>query len=153
MTTINIEDVKNQVQYTIRGTVVKIGETEEWVDPTPQPEELRQIMGKNVKIPIDIEITQIGKDKSDLKVGEIVTVNVLGRIIDNTLYLTPNSPQFELGEDVIVHISVDPNDIIEKDFKFVQLGKYGKYKIHDGEAFNAKYLYGKNIVSALDETK
>lgn len=151
--TTNIGDVKDQIQYTIRGTVVKIGEPEEWTDPTPQPDELRKLMGKNVKIPINIEVTQVGKAKSELKVGEIVTVNVLGRIVDNTLYLNPNSPQFELGEDVIVHISVDPSNIIEKDFKFVQLGKYGKYKIQGDKAFNAKYPHGSDIVKTLDETQ
>jgi hypothetical protein len=83
---------------------------------------------------------------------DIITVKVLGCIVDNTLYLYPNSPQFEIGEDVIVHISIDPNDIIEKDFKFVQLGKYGKYKIQDDKAFNSKYPQGKDIIKALDET-
>ncbi|MGI0008490.1 MAG: hypothetical protein ACRD92_02610 [Nitrosopumilaceae archaeon] len=151
--TTNIEDVKNQVQYTLRGTVVNIGELEEWIDPTPQTEELQKIMGKNVKFPVDIEVTQVRKAKSDLKVGEIFTVNVLGRLIDNTLYLNPNSPQFEVGEDVIVHVSIDPNDIIEKDFKFVQLGEYGKYKIQDGMAFNAKYPHGRDLVKALDESQ
>jgi hypothetical protein len=58
MTTTNIEDVKDQIQYTIRGAVVKIGEIEEWTDPTPQPEELRKIMGK--KVGID-EARQISK--------------------------------------------------------------------------------------------
>lgn len=153
MATTNIEDVKDQVQYTIRGTVVKIGEPEEWTDPTPQPDELRKLIGKNVKIPIDIEVTQVGKARYELKVGDIVTVKVLGRIIDNILYLNPNSPQFELGEDVVVHISVDPNNIIEKDFKFVQLGEYGKYKIQDGEAFNAKYPHGKDVVKTMQETQ
>lgn len=153
MTTTNIADVKDQIQYTIRGTVVNIGKLEEWIDPTPQPEELQKIMGQNVKIPVDIEVTHIGKTKSDLKAGEIITVKVLGRLIDNTLYLNPNSPQFEVGDDVIVHVSIDPNDIIEKGFKFVQLGEYGKYKIQDGKAFNAKYPHGRDLVKTLDETQ
>jgi hypothetical protein len=153
MSTTNIEDVKSQIQYTIRGTVVNIGTLEEWKDPTPQPEELQKIMGKNVKIPVDIKVTQVKKAKSNLNNGEIITVNVLGHLIGNTLYLNPNSPQFEIGEDVVVHISVDPNDIIEKDFKFVQLGEYGKYSIQDGKAFNAKYSHGRDIVKALDETQ
>jgi hypothetical protein len=153
MATTKIEDVKDQIQYTIRGTVVRIGTPEEWTDPTPQPEELQKIMGKNVKIPVDIEVARVGKAKSAIQSGEIVTVNVLGRIVDNTLYLNPNSPQFESGEDIIVHISVDPSDIIEKNFKFVQLGEYGKYKIQDGKAFNPKHPHGRDIVKALDETK
>jgi len=153
MLTTNIEDVKSQVQYTIRGTVVNIGKLKEWTDPTPQPDELRKLMGKSVMIPIDIKVTQVKKDKSDLKNDEIITVNVLGHLIENTLYLNPNSPQFEIGEDVVVHISVDPNDIIEKDFKFVQLGEYGKYSIQDGKAFNAKYSHGRDIAKALDETQ
>jgi len=153
MSTTNIEDVKDQIQYTIRGTVVNIGNLEEWIDPTPQPEELQKIMGQNVKIPVDIAVTQIGKTKLDLKVGEIITVKVLGRLIDNTLYLNPNSPQFEVGEDVIVHVSIDPNDIIEKDFKFVQLGEHGKFKIQDGKAFNAKYPHGRDLVKTLNEAQ
>lgn len=153
MLTTNIEDVKSLVQYTVRGTVVNIGNFEKWADPTPQPEELQKIMGQNVKIPIDIKVTQVKKDKSDLNNGDIITVKVLGRLVDNTLYLYPNSPQFEIGEDVVVHISVDPNDIIEKDFKFVQLGEYGKYKIQDGKAFNSLYPHGKDITKALSETQ
>ena len=153
VSTTNIEDVKGQVQYSIRGTVVNIGNLEEWKDPTPQPEEFQKIMGQNVKFPIDIEVTQIEKTKSDLKVGEIITVKVLGSLIDNTLYLYPDQPQFEVGEDVIVHVSIDPNDIIEKDFKFVQLGEYGKYKIQNGKAFNEQYPNGKAIKDALEEAQ
>jgi hypothetical protein len=153
MLTTNIEDVKSLVQYTVRGTVVNIGSFEKWTDPTPQPEELQKIMGQTVKIPVDIKVTQVKKHKSDLKNGDIITVKLLGRLVDNTLYLYPNSPQFEIGEDIIVHVSVDPNDIIEKDFKFVQLGEYGKYKIQDGKAFNLLFPHGKDIEKALDETQ
>lgn len=153
MLTTNIKDVKGQVQYTVRGTVVNIGDLEEWTDPTPQPEELQRMIGKNVKIPIDIKVTQVTKAKTELNKDDIITVKVLGRIVDNTLYLYPNSPQFEIGEDVVVHISIDSNDIVEKDFKFIQLGEYGKYKIQNDKAFNVKYPHGRDIVSVLDETQ
>jgi len=151
--TTNIKDVKNEVQYSIRGNVVSIGQGEDWTDPTSRPENYDSIFGKNVKIPINIEVLEIKKTKSDVKVGDIITVTLTGKLLEKTLYLDGGEPQFEVSEEVIVHIATDPNDIIGKDTKYVKLGEYGKYKIEGDKAFNSKYIQGKNIAEALNETQ
>jgi len=125
-TTTDIRDVKDQVAYTIRGTVIAIGEGEEWADPTPRPEHYDTIFGKNVKIPVDIKVQETKKTKSDVKPGDVITVTLTGKLLGKTLYLDGGEPQFEVGEEVILHIAIDPNDIVGKNIKYVKLGEYGK---------------------------
>lgn len=146
----DVKKVKKEIKYTIRGTVVSIGELEFWTDPTPQPEELQKIRPQNVLIPINIQVDKIKHYNGEFT-GEIFTVKLTGQLLDNKLYLDGGEPQFEVGEKVVVHVGIDPNDVIEKDHKYVVLGEFGKYKIQDDKAYNEKYPKGKSIDKAFKD--
>ncbi len=84
---------------------------------------------------------------------DVITVILTGKLLGKTHYLDGGEPQFEVGEEVILHITIVPNDIVGKNIKYIKLGEYGKYKIQDGKAFNTKYPRGKIIRDALEETQ
>jgi len=152
-TTTDIKKVKDQVDYTIRGTVVHISEPIPWKDPTPKSEGYEETRGKNVKIEIDIEVDETGKSKRNLDSGSIVTVTITGRLLNDILYLDGGEEQYELGERVIVHVAEDPYDIVGKHVMYVKLGEFGKYKIQNDKAYNVQFPEGRNISSVMSETK
>ncbi len=151
--TTDISKVKDQVDHTIKGTVVSISEPITWTEPTPKSEGYFIRNGENVKIEIDIEVDETSKSKIELDAGSIVTVTITGKLLDNKLKLDGGEEQYEIGERVIVHIAEDPNEIIGKNVKYVKLGQFGKYKIHGDKAYNELYTEGRNISSIMSETK
>lgn len=148
----DIQKVKSEVDYTIKGTVVSISEPILWTDPTPKSEGYYIRNGENVKIEIDIEVDETGKSKTQLDAGSIVTITITGKLLDNKLKLDGGEEHYEIGERVIVHVAEDPNDIIGKNVKYVKLGQFGKYKLQDDKAFNELYPEGRNISSVMSET-
>lgn len=151
--TTDITKVKDQVDYTIRGTVIHVSEPTPWNDPTPKFDGYEETRGKNVKIEIDIEIDEIGKADRVLNSGSIVTVTITGKLLNNVLYLDGGEEQYELGEKVIVHLAEDPNDIVGENVLYAKLGEFGKYKIQDNRAYNSQFPDGRNISSVMSETQ
>ena len=151
-TTTDIQKVKGEVDYTVKGTVVHISEPIVWKDPTPKSEGYLIRNGENVKIEIDIEVDEVAKSKDKVDLGSIVTVTITGKLLDNKLKLDGGEEHYELGERVIVHVSEDPHDIIGDNVKYVKLGEFGKYKIQGDKAYNALYPEGRNISNVLAET-
>lgn len=148
--TTNIKNVKDKVKMTIEGTVISVGKPIKWDDTTINPE-IKDSVPESVKIPIDIQVDKVKKVK-DVKKGDIVTVFVFGDRVGNQLALE-DGLNFETGEKVIVHIAQDRLPGQEESTNYVMLGQYGKYKIQDDVAFNAKYKDGKSIEEVLKETQ
>ncbi len=149
----DIQKVKGEVDYTIKGTVVSISEPIPWNDPTPKSEGYYIRNGENVKIEIDIEVDKTGKSKKKLDAGSIVTVTITGKLLDKKLKLDGGEEHYEIGERVVVHVAEDPNDIIGENVKYVKLGQFGKYKLNEDKAFNELYPKGRVISSVMSETK
>lgn len=146
---LNFEKAKKDIKSTVKGTVIDIGEIKTWNDKTMNPE-LIPIVGERIKIDVQIEVEK--SNNNVYKKGEIVTVTLLGAILpDSNIVALDDDEEFELGEEVIIHVAEDPNDIVDENVHYVKLGKYGKYTIQDGKAYNDSNHYGKSIEQALNE--
>ncbi|MEM4320003.1 MAG: hypothetical protein QXT32_06495 [Candidatus Nitrosocaldaceae archaeon] len=157
-----VKDVKDQVIYTIRGEVVDIREPLIWLDKYP--------VAERGMIPVDIKVKEVYK--GDIKSDNIITLYVGtikdlpteqqladGVIVDNSTYILPYEAVYEIGEDVLVHVmhaTIDPeskyiDELLAKEYANhkvygTALGKYGKYTIKDGLAYNENYPYGVPII-------
>ena len=151
-TTTDIKKVKDEIDYTIKGTVVHISEPILWTDPTPKSEGYVETRGNNVKIEVGIEVEETGKAKNPLERGSIVIVIITGKLLNDVLYLDGGEEHYELGERVIVHVAKDPHDIIGDDVLYVKLGEFGKYKIQNNLAYNEQFPEGRNLSSVMSET-
>lgn len=148
MATTDISKVKQTILATFRGTVTNIGEPIDWLD------NVEQLHGA---IPVTIKVIQNSKDAENKKYqkGDLFTFYVDSSKMDGKYYIASYEPQFEIGEEVIVHISkADLGPMgVGGDNYFVELGEYGKYKIQDGKAYNEKFNQGRIIEKAIDETR
>ncbi|MEM4317915.1 MAG: hypothetical protein QXO37_07750 [Candidatus Nitrosocaldaceae archaeon] len=159
-----IKVVKDQVIYTIRGEVVDIREPLIWLEKYP--------VAENGMIPVDIKVKEVYK--GDIKSDSIITLYVGtikdlpteqqladGVIVDNSTYILPYEAVYEIGEDVLVHVMHTTIDLVsvseyidellakeylEHKVYETALGKYGKYTIKDGLAYNENYPYGVPII-------
>ncbi len=70
-------------------------------------------------------------------------------------YINGFEPQFEIGEDVIVHIAKDNQgpDGPDGNNYFVELGMFGKYKVIEEKAYNKKHPTGKSLNETFNEAK
>lgn len=144
----DIEIVKDHIVLTLSGTVLSIGDIIDW-------EYEHQTYGD---VPITIEVdknTKIDKEtKHKIKKGDSFTFYLGGSYEMDQHYINGYQPQFEIGEKVIVHISKSDQgpDGPDGDNYIVTLGKFGKYKIVDGKAYNEKYKNGKSLDDVFNET-
>lgn len=149
----DIGDVKSDVFVTVFGTVAEFGKPVIWADPVSRDEipGYEQTYGKDVYIPIHIKV--LDSKKHDLAEGDKITINIVGKLLNGTLYLDENDPHFAIGETVVVHIGKDTSNVIASDFNFVKLGKFGKYQIVDDKAYNDKHPQGKLLDTVINEAK
>ena len=148
--TIDIAEVKDDVKYTIQGTVINIGSPKVWIDSTMNPD-LFGMVPDRIRINVDIKIDQVKKLKDIVK-GDVITITITGDMMGNILSLDSRE-QFEIGEQVILHIAEDTNDVIGENIHFVKLGEYGKYKIQNDKAYNEQNPNGKTIEASLNEAR
>ena len=129
--TLDIKEIKDKVAYTIQGTVLSIGDPVVWVRET-------QTWGL---IPITISAENVYKgDWTD----ETFTFYVLGHTAADKIVLFSDVPHFEIGENVLVHLShykLGENDLahLEPDENspfpdghyYVTLEQFSKYQVHE----------------------
>ena len=145
----DIAYVKDDVVLSLSGTVLSVGDPVDWTD-----HETGHAMGD---VPVTIQIDEKGKNEElhlKLDKGDEFTFH-LGGIYERGQYHIWNfQPQFEIDEKVIVHLGKDdllgPN--VGEDNYHVAIGKFGKYKIIEGKAYNEKHPFGKSVTGALYET-
>jgi|APSaa5957512535_1039671.scaffolds.fasta_scaffold28012_1 hypothetical protein len=179
--TTNIEDVKNEVDYTIEGKVQEFGTPIEITDRNNQG---------GAAIPITISVDKLYKSTWSeptftFYLPAMIILNP-SQITENTSYydlqqnhLTMNIGQdysdvekkyvivnhhdlFEIGDNILVHIQTESlegiNYIYEKDrgslepYYTIKLGAYGYYEIVDNFAFNEKYTNGISVNSIQKES-
>jgi hypothetical protein len=148
-TDLNMEKAKKDIISTIQGTVVGISGIKTWNDTTMNPD-LIPLVGDRIKIDVQIEVEK--SNKGDYKKGDIITVTLTGALMhDDKIISMDDNEQFEIGEEVIVHIAKDPNNIIGDNIHYVKLGQYGKYSVQNDKAYNERYHDGIPIAQALNE--
>lgn len=166
--TTNVSDLSDGILFTVQGTVLHIGNPIEWFESGPT--------GRgHGTVPITISVDQVYKGNID---SETFTFFIDGLLVidglklgDNpsdsspenrTFYLFPWEPQFELGEQVLVHINeirsnndrvitVEDLEILTPNYS-VQLGKYGKYVIQNEMLFNEKFPAGISKQIAINQS-
>ena len=107
-------------------------------------------------IPITIEIVTNTKnvEGESYKRGDSFTFYLDSEKIDDKYYISSHEPEFEIGEDIVVHVGKSHLGPMGEggDNYFVELGDFGKYKITDQKAYNEKHREGKSIEDALKES-
>ncbi len=142
-----ISETKPTVVLTVKGTVRSVGDPIGWTD------ESKNQLGF---VPIIIELDEKAKDTTPdlkLKKGDQFTVYLGGVYESGKFYMRGFEPQFEIGEKVILHVGHGKDGPVFDDggFYFVELGKYGKYKVVDGKAYNDRHMDGRLLEEALNE--
>jgi len=168
------QSVDFDVMHSIEGNVTAIHEPLSWADDSYGVE--------IISIPVDILVKKDhrdhtsmtkkynagGGDKFDRMIfelyknnpvseGDTITVYVQGDMFKGKVMLHPYSEQFELGEDVIVHLGITIPAGFGMPYIFhegegvhygVVIGENGKFKIENGIAYNHLYPYGKTLDAA-----
>ncbi len=145
----NIEHAKDTVVLTLSGTVLSVEDLVDW-----------EYKGnKYGSVPITIEVdknTKINTEtKHQIQKEDSFTFYLSGIYEMDQHFIDNFEPQFEIGEKVIVHIGKSdqgPNGPDGTNY-FVELGKYGKYKVVGDKAYNEKYPNGKSLDKAFNEAK
>ena len=144
----DIEQTKDSVLFTVYGEILKVG------DPIPWTDEAGNSLAS---IPVHMVIKNVSKDTDpdmNLKLDDEFVFYLSGGYEQDITYVDAFEPQFEIGEDVILHIGkADDAYGPMNDLYYVKIGMYGKYKVVDGKAYNENYPTGKLLNSVFDEAK
>lgn len=90
-----------------------------------------------------------------LEKGDQFTFYLGGLYEQGQYYVHSFEAQFEIGEHVLVHIgkaNQGPDGQNGENY-FVELGKFGKYKVIEDKAYNEKYPNGKSLDKTFSEAK
>ncbi len=144
----DIKYTKDTIVLTLSGTVLSVGDPVDWDYEGD----------KYGAVPVTIEIDKKTKDVGvDLKIIEesSFTFYLGGMYEQDQHYINGFEPQFEIGEDVIVHIAKDNQgpDGPDGNNYFVELGMFGKYKVIEEKAYNKKHPTGKSLNETFNEAK
>jgi len=148
----DVKELKEDVKYSVQGTVVDISDVQYWDGIDKNLESFADIDLQTIKVEVDIEVDQVGKSTKDIKKGDIITVTIQGMKQGNQISFI-SSDQYEIGEEVIVHLGEDPNDIVGDDVKFSIAGEHTKYKVQKDKAFNEDNKKGKLTKDVLGEAR
>lgn len=142
MDTLKPEEVKERISHTVMGQVVSVDDPIDWTD------EHERISGA---VPVTIQVTDNIKGDAE----KSITFYLHGKYFGDEFYLAPYEAQVEIGEKVLVHLA--PESVFEfqdGEALYSPLGEFSKYKIgEDGKAYNSNYKQGKNLDSAMNESK
>ena len=137
-----VSDIRDSVSYTIHGTVRSVGSPVPWTGSAGNERGI---------IPVELQVIQASKGEAPA--SGLFTVHLLADKIYGKYYLDSYEPEFEVGEEVIVHISVDVLDKTSGELNLVTLGDYAKYQVNGDRAYNAQFPYGKPVDAAKNEAR
>ena len=137
---------KDTVVMTLSGTVLSVDDVIKWDSGS------HSYGGVPVTIMVDEKTKDMDTDL-ELDQGDAFTFYLWGIYLDGSYTIDAHEPQFEIGEKVIVHVgkSIKGPMGTGGDNYFVELGKYGKYKIVEDKAYNERNKDGKSLHRALNE--
>jgi len=142
--TIDIKDVKDDVVYTIQGTVLSIDDPIDWktgvIFSTVKVEEgytNEQIIGF---IPITISVENVYKGNLT---DETFTFYVDSNKFNDEYHISSDAANFEIGEKVLVNLAHSDLGSFPDGHYYPKLGKFGKYQINESNmAFNVHHPDG-----------
>lgn len=145
----DIEKATDMVVLTLSGRVLSVGDLIDW-----------EYEGdKYGSVPVTIRVNETAKVQDgaarSVREGDSFTFYLGGIYEMDRHYIDSFEPQFEIGEEVVVHVgraNQGPNGP-DGDNYFVKLGMYGKYRIVEGKAYNENYPTGKSLRDVYDEAK
>ena len=146
----DIERTKDSVLFTVYGEILKVG------DPIPWTDESGNSLAS---IPVHMVVKNASKDTDPdmgLKPHDEFVFYLSGGAERDIIYVDVWQPQFEIGENVILHIGKTDDTYgpaTVNDLYYVVIGMYGKYKVIDGKAYNENYPTGRLLNSVFDEAK
>lgn len=145
----DIEKTKNTVVLTLSGTVLSVGDLVDW-----------EYEGdKYGAVPVTIRVEGVAKIQSDatrnVQKGDSFTFYLGGMYEMDRHYIHNFEPQFEIGEEIVVHVGKADQGPKgpDGDNYFVELGMYGKYRIVEGKAYNENYPAGRSLQDVYNEAK
>ena len=145
----DIEKTKNTVVLTLSGGVLSVGNLVDW-----------EYEGdKHGAVPVTIKVEEVAKIQAgaarNVQKGDLFTFYLGGIYEMDRHYIDNFEPQFEIGEEVVVHVGKADQGPKgpDGDNYFVELGMYGKYRIVEGKAYNENYPAGKSLQDVYDEAK
>lgn len=145
----DIEKTKNTVVFTLSGRVLSVGDLIDW----------EYEGNKYGSVPVTIKVEEVAKIQDDaarnVQKGDSFTFYLGGIYEMDRHYIDNFEPQFEIGEEVVVHVgkSYQGPKGLDGDNYFVELGMYGKYRIVEGKAYNENYPTGKSLQDVYDEAR
>lgn len=137
-----VSDIKNSVDSTVHGTVLSVSTPLPWTDSVG-----------NERGIVSVELQIIEATKGQVTNSNTFIVHLLTDKLDGTFYLDSYEPEFEIGEEVIVHTGIETPDATSGDLNLVVLGEYGKYQVQGDRAYNIQFPYGKSINDAKNEAR
>jgi len=146
--TANIEDVKDDVVFTLQGTVLSIDDPIDWTTGTVSAvtNEL-QTMGF---VPITMSVDKVHKGNLT---EETFTFYVSSHKYNDHYNFSPDGPNFEIGEKVLVHLAHSNLGSFPDGHYYVKLSQFGKYQINENNiAFNIHHPNGVPLDSVAGET-
>ncbi len=135
-------DVKDRITNTVIGFVLSVGDPIDWVNENDRT---------HAAVPVTLKVTENIKGEIDKK----VTFYLHGKYFSDQLLLVPYEAQFEIGEQVLVHLyPASEFEFQDGEALYPILGENGKYKIgEDNKVYNKNYPNGKSLDSAKNESK
>jgi len=147
--TLNIEDVKDDVVYTIRGTVVSIGDNiVEWDNNEVM---LNGDNGKNIFVPMIYGFVPITITVQDVYKGDYTDETFIFYLQSTKQHnsdkyeLFSHAPDFEINDDILVHLAKVNEGPFEDGFYLPIFGKHSTYHIIDNTAFSERHSQGISI--------
>ena len=146
----DIDKAKDHVVLTASGTVLSVGDPVDWIESESGE--------KYSSVPITIQIDRQTKNQEphrQLKKGDKFTFYLGGLYEQEQFYINSFEPQFEIDEKILIHIGKSNQGPFGSngDNYFVEIGKFGKYKVIEDKAYNEKYPTGKSLEKAYNEAK
>lgn len=135
----NIEDVKDDVVFTLQGTVLSIDDPIDWNvgGPVSTITNRQQIMGF---IPITISLDKVYKGNLT---DDTFTFYVTSNKYDGKYHVSPDAANFETGEKVLVHLAHSDLGSFPDGHYYPKLSQFGKYQINENDiAFNIHHPNG-----------
>jgi len=128
--TTNIADVKDEVVYTLQGTVLSIGDPIEWKTGTfseygegDDYYQEEQIMGF---IPITISVDNVYKGKLT---DETFTFYSGTHVINEKYYISSEGAHFEIGENILINLGNSDRGPFSDGHYYPVLSQFGKYQL------------------------
>lgn len=128
-----VDDLSQRAKHIVIGKVVSITPTDKVSGEALQASPIYS----DVVIDVQNDLTNQFKDKQ-------ISIRIIGGQIGKTVVQSEHSPEFTVGENVLVFVSDKEPHTIWGDNYYVAGLELGKYKLENGKAFGVEHSDGIN---------